>query len=153
MKTLRINDPITNHYNGNGDIISFNTKGKTMKKFEHGIRYKDGSGVPLMPEMKWNADGTANFDDLETDTRPIEQHNLRKADGSGVPLMPVARWNADGTPSFEHLTENTTNDNFDVVLSVLKTQYHSVGAQIFANMTTEQKENALSKIKAGSLNI
>jgi len=67
LEAMTINDleniigltPVVNDYAGNGLPQS---KQVTIKANE---RQADGSGVPLMPVEKWNADGTPDFSDLD----------------------------------------------------------------------------------------
>ncbi len=93
-----------------------------------------------------------NFSALKTDDRELEKHNLRQKNGSGVPLMPRAIWNEDSSPNFSQFDVPTTNEDYSVLLNVLKQKYSSVGTQIFNVMTSKQKEVALAKIKAGDTN-
>lgn len=50
--------PVKANYSGNGSKVN-KVKVKNMEE-----KQADGSGVPRMPEMKWNADGTPDFSHL-----------------------------------------------------------------------------------------
>lgn len=76
MRKLVVNAGIVNFYDEGGEVKSICNKsqckhllgGKVeMKKLEHGVRFKDGSGVPLMPEMRFNKDGSNDFSHLNQD--------------------------------------------------------------------------------------
>lgn len=65
-------------------------------------RNEDGTGVPRVPGMKWNADGSPNYDHLE---ESLEERNQRfyenvaqiPDDQLRVPKLPKVMFNADGT--------------------------------------------------------
>jgi|TARA_R100001530_G_scaffold52452_3_gene38762 hypothetical protein len=52
--------PVKANYAGNGSVVK--TEKKEVKANE---RQEDGSGVPLIPEARWNKDGTPDFSHLE----------------------------------------------------------------------------------------
>lgn len=67
-------------------------------------RESENRGVPEMPKMRWNADGSPDFSHLRTGGRGPQPSTAKKMK-TGVPPMPVMRWNRDGTPDFRHLRE------------------------------------------------